>query len=202
MINYNNVIVPNPLGLPNKFIKPLHFVELVDGHPLYTTDLPSKEEIREVGIFLLEEKGMDKPQVDYLCEMVSQVAMAATTMQVDGKSIPLILSPTGREIDPEVLAHELVHCEQMASGRLLVDPNTLIFNWEGEEFSQERIVNIQSWGESAVWGESTIKRLCHSFSFMVGQMFLPWEREAYEVNTNVNFLLDQVKRLAPDCPYL
>ena len=195
MINYNNVIVPNPLGLPEKFIAPLKFVELVEGHPFYTSDLPTKEEIEEVKIFLLEEKGMNKANVDYICEMVNQVAMAATTCIVDGKSIPLILSPTGREVDPMILAHELVHCEQMASGRLVVDSNTMIFTWEGEEFSQDRIVKIQTWGESA------IKDLYHGFKFMVGQMFLPWEREAYSKN-NLDFLLDQVKELVPDCPYL
>ena len=196
MINYNNVIVPNPLGLPEKFVKPLHFVELVNGHPLYTTDLPSKEEIEEVGVFLLKERGMDKGTVEYLCEMVSQVAMAAVTMQVDGKSIPLIMSPTGHNIDPEILAHELVHCEQMSSGRLVIDQSTMVFTWEGEEFTQDRIVKIQSWGESA------IKDLYQGFRFMVGQMFLPWEREAYAVNNNVNFLLKEVNGLVVDCPYL
>lgn len=195
MINYSNVVVPNVLDLPSKHIKPLHFKGLVEGHPLYETDLPTREEVEEVKTFLLEEKGMDEDRVRYICEMVTQVAMAATSLEVDGKSIPVILTPTGREIDPAVLAHELVHCEQLASGRLVIDENTMVFTWEGEEFSQERILTIQTWGESA------IKDLYPGFRFVVGQMFLPWEREAYEKN-NLDFLLSQVKELAPECPYL
>lgn len=195
MINYSNVVVPNCLDLPSKYIKPLHFKELVEGHPLYTADLPTKEEVEEVRTFLLGEKGMDEDRVRYICEMATQVAMAATSLEVDGKSIPVILTPTGREIDPAALAHELVHCEQLASGRLVIDKNTMVFTWEGEEFSQERILTIQTWGESA------IKDLYRGFRFVVGQMFLPWEREAYEKN-NLDFLLSQVKDLAPDCPYL
>lgn len=200
-MNYETAKVPNPTGLPERFNTELRFVKLERGHPIYTFERPNKSLLEDFEVYLREEMGMPKEHVSAAMDKLANVAMVAAPVEIDGDMVPAVLCPNDLELLPEIVEHELIHCDQMVSGRLSqgIEEGQPILLWEGQGFSQNHLIAIQQWGEESAgllgWEEDK--------AYCIAQMILPWEAEAYETTRHLHPEMSAVAdNLRKVCPYL
>lgn len=172
------------LGLP-EFLYTYNRHE--DGFPVYDAIYPlTADGIRDtVGVKLPAN------EVELLVGMVTQAAAAATVLLVDGVETPGILIFNIDMDVPEMIEHELVHCRQLASGRLTYENGPhgeLLLIWEGKTYTQQLLADINAnvMAEAITYGHP------QQDAFVIAQMQLPWEEEAYELTRHVHPYLSEV----------